>query len=72
MPNSMGGQGQGQRKGKGKGQGKNGCKGGFKQQNTDPCGNCVCDSCGTTVPHQRGTPCMQVNCPNCGSPMIRQ
>jgi predicted RNA-binding Zn-ribbon protein involved in translation (DUF1610 family) len=32
--------------------------------------NCVCPSCGHTIVHQRGTPCNQVNCPECGTAMI--
>ncbi len=30
---------------------------------------CRCPQCGTTVPHQRGTPCNENNCPECGAPM---
>ena len=35
-------------------------------------GNCVCPSCGATVSHQRGAPCFQINCPKCGTKMVRQ
>ena len=35
-------------------------------------GNCVCPSCGATVPHERGIPCTDVKCPECGSQMTRQ
>jgi len=31
---------------------------------------CVCPSCGTTVSHQPGIPCSQMNCPVCGSRLI--
>lgn len=34
-------------------------------------GNCVCPSCGKTMPHQRGTPCYRMTCPNCGTTMTR-
>ena len=37
-----------------------------------PSGNCVCHSCGTTVPHERTIPCSQIQCSKCGSPMLRQ
>jgi len=37
-----------------------------------PSGNCVCPSCGKTAPHERGIPCSQIQCPKCGSPMLRQ
>jgi len=36
-----------------------------------PTGECVCPSCGTNVPHKRGTPCYTVTCPKCGVKMIR-
>lgn len=34
--------------------------------------NCVCPSCGATVPHQVGVPCSNINCPKCSNKMIRQ
>lgn len=37
-----------------------------------PGGECVCKKCGATSPHQRGTPCMKIKCPKCGSMMIRK
>ena len=37
-----------------------------------PDGNCVCPNCGIKVPHQRGTPCYNVNCPECGAKMVRE
>ena len=36
-----------------------------------PGGKCVCPSCGTTVPHKPGSPCVSVKCPKCGTSMIR-
>jgi len=35
-------------------------------------GSCVCPKCGQREPHQRGVPCVQVNCPACGAAMIRE
>jgi len=35
-------------------------------------GNCVCPNCGATVAHKRGAPCYQINCPKCGTKMVRQ
>ena len=32
---------------------------------------CVCPKCGKEVPHgKRGTPCSQIKCPKCGTPMV--
>lgn len=30
---------------------------------------CVCPACNKEVPHTRGTPCNEINCPSCGKPM---
>lgn len=35
-------------------------------------GNCICPNCGHREPHQRGIPCVQVKCPQCGTEMIRE
>jgi len=37
-----------------------------------PSGECVCPQCGMAVPHQKGLPCSSVQCPSCGSKMIRK
>ena len=37
-----------------------------------PAGECVCPSCGNTMPHQVGVLCYPVECPNCGKPMVRK
>ena len=44
---------------------------GRNKRGSGPGGDCVCPSCGTTVPHKRGTPCYTVTCPKCGVKMIR-
>ena len=36
-----------------------------------PGGNCVCPACGTKVPKVDGIPCTDVDCPNCGTAMVR-
>ena len=33
---------------------------------------CVCPSCGEKISHQRGFPCNNMNCPKCGTNMVRQ
>jgi hypothetical protein len=53
----------GQGRGRGSGRGRN--RGG-------PGGQCVCPKCGKTVAHVQGTPCIQTNCPDCGTPMTRE
>jgi hypothetical protein len=55
--------------GQGGGQGGRGRQGGFA---AGAGGNCVCPKCGKTAPHQRGIPCLQVACPDCGTAMTRQ
>ena len=37
-----------------------------------PSGFCVCPACGQKVKHVPGTPCNQVTCSACGTPMVRQ
>jgi len=36
-----------------------------------PGGFCVCPSCGEKVVHQAGVPCFEINCPKCGTRMVR-
>ena len=60
----LGGRGQGFNQG-GAGKGRMGGKG------LGPAGECVCPKCGTKTPHDRGVPCMQKKCPQCGSLMTR-
>lgn len=51
------GQGRGQ---SGSGQGRGG--GGVS--------TCVCPNCGYQEPHQRGVPCVEKTCPECGSNLV--
>lgn len=37
-----------------------------------PGGECVCPGCGARVPHGKGTPCYKINCPECGTKMVRE
>ena len=60
------GQGRGQGRATGAGRGR---MGGF---GAGPGGNCLCPNCGKAIPHQRGVPCNQIQCPDCNTPMIRQ
>ncbi len=60
------GQGMGGRGGTGSGRGRMGGMG------LGAGGTCVCLKCGRTIPHQRGIPCTQMQCPACGTRMTRQ
>jgi hypothetical protein len=57
--------------GTGRGLGRGGGRGRMGGQSLGVGGECVCPNCGHRVAHQRGTPCYQIRCPNCGSPMAR-
>ncbi len=35
-------------------------------------GACVCTQCGHSEPHERGNPCLQRKCPQCGASMSRK
>lgn len=76
-----GGQGRGQGDGKGRGQGGRGQgmagRGGGRGRMggplaAGPAGSCVCPKCGHTEQHQRGLPCVERQCPKCGTAMVRQ
>jgi len=32
--------------------------------------SCICPSCGYEQEKQRGTPCLQIKCPKCGTPLV--
>jgi uncharacterized protein len=74
MPGKDGTGPAGQGPGTGRGFGKGGGRGrlGGSRPGAGPDGNCVCPSCGNVIPHQRGTPCLDVFCPKCGVKMVRQ
>jgi len=37
-----------------------------------PRGDCICPECGNKFQHQVGQRCMDLNCPKCGTPMVRE
>jgi len=37
-----------------------------------PGGMCACPQCGHKAPHERGLPCLQMQCPACGAAMTRE
>ncbi len=56
--------------GQGKGMGGGGRRGGPVA--AGPGGYCVCPQCGHKDPHQVGVPCLQKQCPKCGTAMVRE
>jgi len=64
MPNldRTGPGGQGPMTGKGRGMARPG-------QGLGGSADCQCPKCGEKVPHTRGVPCSNTNCPKCGTPM---
>jgi hypothetical protein len=75
MPGGTGGKGGGRGQGGGQGGrcrragvGPGGSGGGPGAGMTDVC---VCPACGAQAPHERGIPCLQVKCPQCGKAMVR-
>lgn len=57
--------------GRGMGRGAGAPRGRMGGFGMGPAGECVCPQCGTRLPHQRGVPCFQMKCPNCGAPLTR-
>ncbi len=37
-----------------------------------PDGNCVCPDCGHKIKHEVGKRCMDIQCPECGTAMVRE
>ena len=59
--------------GTGRGMGRGGGRGrmGGNRSGAGPAGDCVCPKCEKKVAHQAGAPCYSINCPQCGTKMIR-
>lgn len=66
------GQGQGTGRGGGRFSGQGGGRNSGDQPGSGPGGECICPSCGTTLPHQQGIPCNNQSCPKCGTRMTKQ
>lgn len=64
------GRGGGMGRGQGAGDQRSGRMGGPLA--AGPTGYCVCPQCGQKEPHERGVPCVERRCPNCGIAMTRQ
>ena len=70
MPNIRGrGMGIGAGRGLGRGLGRGRQPNGF---GLGPSGECVCPKCGKKSLHQKGIPCYEQKCPECGSLMTRE
>jgi predicted Fe-Mo cluster-binding NifX family protein len=72
--NTMNPRGRGLGTGSGRGQGQGGKTIGRMggPLAVGPSGTCVCPQCGRQEPHQRGAPCVERKCSNCGADMARQ
>lgn len=70
--NGTGPFGQGPGTGRGMGQGRGRGRMGGNRPGAGLGGNCLCPSCGAKVPHQVGVPCYTMNCPKCGTRMVRE
>ena len=66
--------GQGPNAGRGRGKGRGGGRGRMRRGRPDagPGENCICPSCGVKASHQAGAPCGSLECPECGSKMVRE
>ena len=67
-----GGQGQGRGGGQGQGQGGQGRGRMGGPLAGGAVGACLCPKCGHREPHERGVPCVQKQCPKCGTAMARE
>lgn len=47
-------------------------RGGGTKPGSGPGGNCVCPNCGHKIPHIASQRCIDINCPRCGTKMIRE
>jgi len=54
------------------GRGQRGGRGGGNKPGSGPGGNCICPKCGKKVPHVAGQRCIDQNCPECGTRMVRE
>jgi hypothetical protein len=59
------------RGGRGQGDGGRG-RGGGNKPGSGPGGNCVCPKCGFKMAHAAGQRCMDIACPKCRTPMVKQ
>jgi len=41
-------------------------------ETTDFNGYCICVNCNMRVPHPKGKPCREMECPECGIKMMRE
>ncbi len=68
------GKGQGSGQGAGRGMGRAGGRGrmGGSRSGAGPGGYCICPNCKERVIHQAGVPCYSMDCPKCGTKMVRE
>jgi predicted Fe-Mo cluster-binding NifX family protein len=69
------GMGAGRGQGRGGGRGQSGSQGRGRMGGplaAGTVGTCLCPKCGQRLAHERGVPCVQRQCPKCGTAMIRE
>ncbi len=66
------GQGPGSGRGSGAGFGSGRGRMGGSNSGAGPGGYCICPQCKTRIPHQPGSPCYSMKCPQCGAKMARE
>lgn len=66
------GAGGGRGMGSGGGTGAGGGRGRNSGNAYGPGGSCICATCHIRVQHQVGVSCLDLKCPQCGKPMIRE
>ena len=42
------------------------------KRGSGPDGDCICPNCGQKISHQTGQRCLDLNCPKCGTKMMRE
>ena len=72
MMNGTGQRGMGAGGGRGQGPGGQRSGRGGGPLAAGPNGDCVCTRCGWKEPHQRGVPCIERKCPQCGAALMRK
>ena len=72
MPREDGTGPSGEGPGTGRGLGRGGGRGRMGGGGLGPRGFCICNKCGYRIEHLVGTQCMDMKCPKCNIPLVRE